>query len=269
MMGAMPSPGPAAPPVDFVGAFAAVSAEFVTAARTTDMAVPVKSCPGWTSYDLVCHLGNVHAWAATIVETGRAAPELEDHPGSRRARTVAEWYLAKAEDLLAVLRAADPDSPCWTFSAGHHTAAFWPRRQTHETLVHLVDLHRCSGRTTHLPPAVAADGIAEVLEVFLPRMHARGFPARLEGPVLLEATDTGDSWLVTPATDGGPPVVGDPAELPGPFPVPRQRNGRDTDVVAGPAAALMLLLWKRLPGDNPAITVHGDPGAFLASPLTP
>lgn len=264
------SPRPTAPSVDFVSAFATASAEFVSAARASDMAVPVKACPGWTSYDLICHLGNVHAWAATIVETGRAATQLDDHPGSHRAKAVAQWYLAKAEDLLAVLRAADPDSPCWTFSAHHHTAAFWPRRQTHETLVHLVDLHRCSGGTTHLPPALAADGVAEVLEVFLPRMHARGHPAHLDGPVLLEATDTGDSWLLTPATDGGPPVVSDPAEAPGPFPVPRQRTGqRESGVVSGSAAALMLLLWKRLPADNPALTVQGDPGAFLASRLTP
>lgn len=264
----MSSPRPAAPPVDFVSAYATASAEFADGIAGCDMSAPVMACPGWSSYDLVCHLGNVHSWAATIVETGRAADELDDRPPSRRNRSVVGWYLAKAEDLLAVLRAAAPDRPCWTFSALHHTAGFWPRRQTHETLVHLVDLHRCSGSTTDLPPRLAADGVAEVLEVFLPRMHARGFPAQLGAPVLLEATDTGHAWLVTPATDGGPPVVSRPGEVPGPFPVPRQRTGQ-RDAVSGTAADLMLLLWKRLPADHPGIVLTGDPTTFLGSRLTP
>jgi uncharacterized protein (TIGR03083 family) len=175
---------------------------------------------------------------------------------------VADWYVGKAGDLLAVLRDADPDDDCWTFSTRHHTKAFWPRRQAHEALVHLVDLHQSQGRTTDVPASLAADGVAEVLEVFLPRMHARGYPADLAAPVLLNAADTGDTWLVSPSGDGPPSFrhVGDTDLV---------ESG--VDLVTGSAADLDLLLWKRISTDAVGVTLDGDRGRllrFLGSPLT-
>ncbi len=253
--------------VDFVSAYATAAAELVEAIPSCDMAARVPACPGWSTYDLLVHVGNVHAWAATIVETGREAPEQDDRPGSRRAKSVARWYSGKAEDLFQVLRAAQPGDPCWTFSAGHSTKAFWPRRQTHETLVHLADLRQAAGRTADIPAPLAADGVAEVLEVFLPRMHARGRPARLDAQVLLHAHDTGDAWLLTPFRGEGPPLVRRIGLSGGP-----DSHVQDLDRVSAPAADLMLLLWKRLPVDHPGLTLDGDRDhilAFLTSPLTP
>lgn len=259
------------PAVDHVGAFAAVAVEVVTALRSGDPGAPVPACPGWTSYDVAVHLGNVHAWAATILETGERAPSQNDEPPSRRPREVADWYLGKAGDLLTVLRAARPDEDCWTFSAADRTQRFWLRRQCHEALVHLVDLVQAGGGRKDLAqvlpvetgPALAADGVAEVLEVFLPRMHARGSAADLTAPVLLAATDTGHTWLLTPRAGAAPDVRtvgGDDLVGPG------------TDLVTGSAFDLMLLLWKRLPVETPTVTLHGDTDRlrrFLASPLTP
>lgn len=248
-------------PMDPVAAFAVLAAEVVDTIPWCDLGSRVPACPGWTSYDVVVHLGNVHGRTATTLETGERPPEQHDEPASRRSRAVASWYAAKAEDLLAVLRTVDP-------------AGYWPRRQTHETLVHLVDLQQAAGRTARLPKRLgddaeswAADGVAEVLEVFVPRMHARGRPAILAAPLLLSASDTGDTWLVRPP---------DALEPDGP-PVSRRVDGEDLvdggiDLVAGPALDLMLLLWKRLPVDAPTVTLDGDLArlrAFLASPLTP
>ena len=249
--------------VDFVSAFATTADEIAETIPSLDMQAAVPACPRWSTYDLVRHLGNVHAWAATIVETGRRASEQNDEPTSRRPRAVARWYAGKAEDLLQVLGAADADQECWTFSQAHRTQAFWPRRQAHEALVHLADLRQTHGRTPALPAELAADGVAEVLEVFLPRMHRRGRGASLEAPLLLHAADTGDTWLLTPAVDGAP--------------TSQQVDGADlvdtaTDLVTGPAADLMLLLWKRLPEEHASLTLDGDRTrilGFLASPLTP
>lgn len=261
----------AAPAVDHVAAFASVAVEVVATLRSGDPAAPVPGCPGWTSYDVAVHLGNVHAWAATILETGQRAAAQNDEPPSRRPREVAEWYLGKAGDLLAVLRAARPDEPCWTFSAADRTQRFWLRRQCHEAVVHLVDLLQAGGGTPDLGhvlpvevgPALAADGVAEVLEVFLPRMHDRGRPADLQAPVLLAAADTGHTWLLVPRAGAAPEV--------------RRVGGdelveRGTDLVTAPAADLMLLLWKRLPVDAASVTLDGDGDRlrrFLGSPLTP
>lgn len=258
----------AASAVDFVSAFAAAAAEVVATIPACDMGSSVPACPRWSTYDLVLHLGNVHAWAATIVETGRSTPEQNDHPRSQRPKTVARWYAGKAEDLLQVLRAAQPQDECWTFSEAHRTEAFWPRRQTHETLVHLVDLEQTLGRTSDLPALLAADGVDEVLDVFLPRMHAQGRPARLSAPLRLHATDTGDAWLLTPSGSGdGPPLV---HRLDSP-----DRVGvadEPVDAVRAAAADLMLLLWKRRSPDHRSITLDGDRARllhFLRSPLTP
>jgi uncharacterized protein (TIGR03083 family) len=218
----------------------------------------VASCPGWSTYDLVVHLGNVHGWAATIVETGARAAEQDDAPRSRRPRTAAEWYAAKAEDLCQVLRLVPPDRPCWNFVDGAGLVSFWPRRQLHETTIHRVDLELACGRDPSLAPDVATDGVSEVLGVLVRRMHARGHTARLAEPLALRATDTGSTWVVVPRT--GPPLMEQ---------TPATPDVRDR--VEAPADVLYRLLWHR-PVDRSAVRVSGDESrveAFLASRLAP
>lgn len=259
--------------VDHLSACADAARAVVAAIRSCPMGARVPACPDWTAYDVVVHLGNVHGWAATIVETGERAPAQDDAPSSRRSSVVARWYAAKAEDLLQVLRAACPDEACWTFSSGHRTRGFWSRRQAHETLVHLADLQQAAGRGPRVPaaltPAVAADGVAEALEVFVPRMHARGRRAVLSAPVLLAPNDTGDVWWVEPPPEGvdAPPTVHRSRRT-----AAEPEPPSSVDTVSAPAADLMLLLWKRLPVDHPTVSLEGDQErlrAFLASPLTP
>ena len=243
------------------------------------------------------HVGNIHAWAATIVETGRPAAEQNDEPAHAKPRTVSAWYAGKAEDLYQVLRQADPDAPCWNFAFGSGTVAFWPRRQLHETTIHHIDLEATRGRTPAVDPAVARDGVDEVLRVFLHRMHTRGRPAALDRPLALTASDTGDSWVVAPAPrDVSTPMlpaqsVGTRAEsVPTPSPVVTRGPVVPADVtdrVEAPAEVLYRLLWKRLAiqdavdaedaeetedADGAGAQLSGDDArvrAFLASPLVP
>jgi uncharacterized protein (TIGR03083 family) len=250
-MGAMSVAAGVARGIDFVAEFAAAAERFAVAVGEADLHAPVAACLGWSTYDLVRHLGNVHAWAATIVETGQEAVEQDDAPPSRRRRAVAEWYAAKAEDLYQVLWSADPHAPCWNFAFGVGEAGFWPRRQLHETLMHSVDLG-----LTDLPADLAADGVDETLTVFLKRMHDRGHPAALTAPLALVASDVGRAWTLTPrqvrseshgpdTEYGGPPLV-------------VQRLYPQADRVEAPAAVLDRLLWKRVPVDHPGVRVTGD-----------
>ena len=267
--------------VDFVEEYAAAAERLAVSVAWSDLRAPVVSCPGWTTYDLVVHVGNVHAWAATIVETGRVAAEQNDEPAHARARTASQWYAGKAEDLYEVLKAADPSAPCWNFAFGTGRTDFWPRRQLHETTIHQVDLDLTLGRTTEISPAVARDGVDEVLRVLLHRMHTRGHPAALDGPVALTATDTGDTWVVAPQPrSSSTPMV--PAQAVGtasesvPTPVPgvehRTSPGATVDRVEASADVLYRLLWKRLALDEADVRVLGDDRrvrAFLASRLVP
>ena len=267
--------------LDFVERFAAAAEQFAAAVGSADLRAPVAACPGWSSYDLVRHLGNVHAWAATIVETGRPAAHQDDEPRSRRSRVVSEWYVGKAGDLFEVLRSCDPASECWTL-AGPGSARFWRRRQLHETTMHHLDLDlaRAAGGGIDIDPQVAVDGVAEVLDVLQLRMHERGHPTRLSAPLCLVATDTGDAWTLTPAP-AGPRTLplqprGSPSETapppPGPPPVVVGRRHPSADRIEAPAAVLYQLLWKRADPNHADVTVVGDPdrvAAFLASRLVP
>lgn len=248
-----PPPAPA-----FVEEFRAAADSFAVAVTASDLGVRIASCPGWTAYDLVVHLGNVHGWAATIVETGERAAEQDDEPPSPRAKAVGAWYGAKAEDLYQVLRQAPSDRPCWNFVAGRGLAEFWPRRQLHEATMHRVDLDLACGRTPLLASEVAADGVGEVLGVLMHRMYARGHSTQLVEPLALRATDTGDTWVMVP--QAGPPLL-----------ERADGAGEVRDRVEAPAEVLYRMLWRR-PVDSGLVQVSGDQAhvqAFLSSRLAP
>lgn len=264
--------------LDHVDEYAAAASWFGETLVEAPARATVPACPGWRVLDLALHLGNVHAWAASIVETGRPCPEPTDRP--RRRRDLAQWYLGKAEDLFRALQAVPPERPCWNFAYGDGVAAFWSRRQLHETLIHGVDLAQAIGIESRLPAALAADGVDEALRVFGKRMHDRGHVAALTAPLVLVASDVGRAWRLTRAPDQqGPPIVRDLAV--------REIDPAE-DRLEAPAAELDLLLWKRTRCDDLApgvpaqgvtvqgiavqrASVQGDAvriQAFLASRLT-
>ncbi|MGZ8737903.1 MAG: maleylpyruvate isomerase family mycothiol-dependent enzyme [Nocardioides sp.] len=267
--------------LDFVEQYVVAAERFAVAVASTDMHARVPACQDWTAHDLVCHLGNVHAWAATIVETGRRAVEQNDEPRSRKPKVVSEWYAGKAEDLYEVLRTVDPAKPCWNFAFDTGGAAFWQRRQLHETTIHTVDLFDAAGRELDIDTDVAVDGIDEVLNVFLHRMHHRGYPAELTAPLCVVATDADRAWTVTPRAVVTDPSAGVPAQprgssteaapalIEGPPRVVDRRHPQ-ADQVAAPADVLYRVLWTRRHADDLALT--GDTArieAFLASRLVP
>jgi uncharacterized protein (TIGR03083 family) len=246
----------------FVEDFAAAVERFAVAVGWADLRTPVAACPGWSVYDLVVHLGNIHAWAATIVETGESTAEHDDEPRSSKPRSVSEWYFAKAEDLYQVLRQTPPERPCWNFAFGAGVAEFWQRRQLHETTVHQVDLDLAAGRTVEVSAAIAADGIDELLSVMLARVSHKGYPSALAAPLELAASDTGDRWLLVPDA--------------GPEPAPPQVSRRVAsaseaeDRVVAPADVLYRALWHRRV-DPAALRISGEESrvrAFLHSRLT-
>ena len=261
--------------LDFVVEFASAAEWFADHVAHASTRAAVPTCPDWTVLDLVVHLGNVHSWAATVVETGRAAYGLDDRPPSQRPRRVAEWYLGRAEDLYSVLRDIPGDKPCWNFAFGAGRVEFWQRRQTHETVMHGIDLAMATGVEERLSVPLAADGIDEALTVFLHRMHSRGYAADLAEPIAIRATDAKRSWVVEPVLRGDFPTQASPVEgrsadrpLP-PRVLVEDRPGIDT--VEAPAGLLLKVLWKRASPDDSGLRMSGDRGRisrFLESRLT-
>ncbi|GAA4550191.1 maleylpyruvate isomerase family mycothiol-dependent enzyme [Amycolatopsis samaneae] len=243
------------PPAEYLASLRVLTEDFARVLRTADHTAPVPCCEPWTLTDLGTHLGHVHRWVAKVVEAGE--PQPQDF-ATAAAGDLADWYAESAETLLSALTAARPEDPCWHFGGTPKDMAFWFRRQVQETAVHLVDAHRAAG-TAHTPdPAIAADGVDEVLTALLPRITRWTDPPSLSAPLLLRATDTGDSWTVHPGTDGASPALGPETE--------------PAATVEATSADLLFLLWKRraLAEVAPRITgAESVATGFLTAKLTP
>jgi uncharacterized protein (TIGR03083 family) len=229
-------------------ALAAVLAEHPTA--------PVVTCPGWDVAELAGHTGQAHRWAlANItagdpehpVRTSRAEPPAD--VAERRA-----WLLEGAEDLARTV-AADPDAEVWTLG-GPGRAAFWARRQAHETAMHRYDGETARAAAGGPPPApidaeLAVDGIDEAFRL-IGFMLGRGRDAP-GGTCHLHRTDGPGEWMLR-AADGRLEVT--------------HEHGKGDAAVRGGASDLLLYLWGRRSVDD--LETFGDRDVAAAwGSLTP
>lgn len=225
-----------------------------------DPTAAVPACGDWTVRDLVEHLAQIHHWAAAQAR-GQATPPLGEGPFE-----LAPHYAARAAELRETFRLLAPDAPARVLShpepLGPGPVSFWHRRQAHETLVHLHDLHAATGGHARedlvgdIPPEVWADAVDEVVTVFQPRQVGLGRMRPLHVHVLLQADDTAGigTWLLgSPTSDRAREIVPDVT-------------------VTGSSRALALLLWRRLTPEQAGLTVRGareDLDAVLAEPIVP
>ena len=223
------------------------AAEFADVLAEGDLAARVPACPEWTTTRLAHHLGSIHRWARHAVAEGSPGPDEDETGPSDRSELVA-WFSEGSAALTAALRAAGPDAPCWTFGPKPRTAAFWFRRQAHETAMHTWDAKASQGAAGELGAELALDGIDEVATMFLPRQLRLGRLPALPAALAVEPDGAGRGW-----------VLGEPGQEP-------------AAALHGEAEALLLLIWGRATLDHPAISVEGDPdvaAAVLAAPITP
>jgi uncharacterized protein (TIGR03083 family) len=219
-------------------------------AATADLTTTVPTCPDWTLRQLITHVGRAHRWAAAIVATQAAEPiGFRDVPDGRLPDDPAErptWIRAGAALLAETVTAGS--GPVWTHF-GPGPASYWARRMAHETAVHRADGEIAVGTRPVIDPVVATDGIAEWLG-FLPdgpTDDQASHPALVpEGKVVhFHATDAGadGEWLIRGVPGGVTVAAG---------------HGKGDLALRGPASAILLVLLRRLPPDDPAVEVIGD-----------
>jgi uncharacterized protein (TIGR03083 family) len=224
--------------------------------RTSDPDRPVPTCPDWTLRQLATHIGRVHRWAAHIVATRSADyvpfSSIADARYPQPPKERAAWLRAGADRVIEAITDAG-DASVWAFGR-LAPAGFWARRQSHETMVHRVDAELAVGQDSVLDADLAADAIDEWLALATGSWRSAEGPGPLPPGASLQLQVTGagkaPGWLIT-GSGAGPGV---------------QRSDQfadsrvpDADVsLSGPAGPLLLVLVRRLPADNPGVTVTGN-----------
>jgi uncharacterized protein (TIGR03083 family) len=219
-----------------------------------DQSLPIPTCPEWTLRQLATHVGRAHRWAAEITRTRSDTPipfrQVPDGklPDDRAGQCA--WLRAGAARIVSAVREADSDL-VWSFT-GPTPAGFWLRRMAHETLVHRADAQLAAGAEPE--PVIEADVAADAIDEWLmlltsglgdvvERLQALPAGAGLH----IHATDDGlggrGEWMIR--HDAGGLAV-----EPG--------HGKGDAALTGPAVSLLLVLMRRRPASDPAVTLHGD-----------
>jgi len=155
----------------------------------------VPGCPDWTVADLVEHLTSLLKWVRETVPRGvTTRPDPRVVPSPRPAWPQAlEALRRELTGTIETLDSLDPEFPAWTWPAQAKKAGFWHRRMAHEVSVHRWDAEAAAGRPTAIETKLAADGVNEILDTWLPA-------GRRYEPTELQAWSTW--WPRTPATNG-------------------------------------------------------------------
>lgn len=234
----------------WIGALRAEALAFRDAVAEAAPDTPVPSCPGWTVTDLVHHLGVGYAWVRGHVTRG-LTDRPEDPPatdGLPRGAEAVAWWQDEFDRLVSLLDGLDPELPAWNWAPQAKRASFWHRRLAHETAVHRWDAQMTVAVAEPVETKLAADGVSEVLDTWLPAGRRRREPAPY-GVVRLVAVDAAQEWFVRLRGDGV--ALLDTATI------------LDTDdhyaraFVSGTASDLLLALWGRVGFD--IFEVAGDP----------
>jgi hypothetical protein len=221
--------------------------------RRHDLTTPVPTCGDWDLADLLWHLAEVHdLWHHVIVHRP-AGPDDYEQPDRPPVTELADLLDDRCAALTVVLAAADPAERAWSW-ADEQTVGFTLRRQSHEALIHHLDgLLAVGARVPDVAPALAADGVDELIDVMLTGVPDWADYERTAGTVLLRATDTADEWaLAYGRMTGTSPHTGTTYDLVAMEVLPEVTDP-DTEI-AGAAFELDRWLW----GRGGAVTVRGN-----------
>ncbi|MEV0494084.1 maleylpyruvate isomerase family mycothiol-dependent enzyme [Streptomyces atratus] len=233
----------------------------VASAPSLDVQVP--TCPEWTLFDLIQHLGGGDRFWAAIVGAGPAdAPPAEATAARaavaapREREALPAWLAESTQLLLSALGEAGPDRGCWTWwgtSQSPQNSGGVARHRVQETAVHVYDAQITLGAPQPLLAEAALDGVEEFLSTCCATPSA--WPHK---PTAFDFHATeGHSWRLTVDGDGARST-----RLPalGTTPATAAEEGPDTAgaSVRGTASELVLFMYDRIPADF--LQIDGDAG---------
>ncbi|MEV0326338.1 maleylpyruvate isomerase N-terminal domain-containing protein [Micromonospora echinospora] len=182
----------------WIGALRTEGPAFAAAVAEAPSETPVLSRPGWTVTDLVLDLAGAYRFAHERVAAGQAvAPAVPrpERPEVPAGSTPAQVWQESYNRLLALFDGLDPEVPAWNWAPQPKRAGFWLRRTAHETAIHRWEAQLAIAAGEPIEAKLAADGVSEVLDTFLPAGR-RPTPGQWRGVVQLVATDAGQEWFL-------------------------------------------------------------------------
>jgi uncharacterized protein (TIGR03083 family) len=231
--------------MDFAAALIEQNGAFADALRGADLATPVPTCPGWTLKQLMRHVGRGDRWAAQIVGDRLTEPldprEVRNGKPPDDADGALDWLRGGAHELVEAVQNTGDETSVWTF-LGPRPAPWWVRRRLHEVTVHRADAELALGRDFRLSADLAADGLTEWLERIVVQAGSGQTPLGADQSLHLHASDGGE-WTLR--SDGATLQM-------------TPQHEKSTAAVRGDAASLLLAMTRRIPADDPRITVFGD-----------
>ena len=214
---------------------------FYATAEAADPTLAVPSCPDWDIADLIRHLGEIHWFWATVIETRASDPAQVERPKPPppEHRELIAWGRSQADRMIQILEATGDDVPVWTWALAEsdHSVGFIRRHQVQEAAVHRWDI-QTAARLLPAPIAkdVAADSIDEFLAITVPWCIRVDKP--LSGTVHIHCTDTRGEWFVR--GDGRVERI----------------HARGALAIRGAASDILLALYKRVPVEK--LEIIGD-----------
>ncbi|MFI1192946.1 maleylpyruvate isomerase family mycothiol-dependent enzyme [Micromonospora sp. NPDC020750] len=180
----------------WIGALRAEGPAFAAAVAEAPPETPVLSCPGWTITDLTLHLGEVYRRVQIYVTANSTTrPEGVEAGGPPPELTPLQFFQQGYDRLMTTFDGLDPEAPAWNWAPQPKKAGFWPRRVAHETSVHRWDAQLAIAAGEPIEAKLAADGVSEVLDTWLPA-GKRTATGRWHGVVHLSAPDAGQDWYL-------------------------------------------------------------------------
>lgn len=223
---------------ELLSAIAQHGADIARAARVS-LDSPVRACGSWRVADLLWHVGEVHRFWTSMARAGTSVQPAHHRDERPEEMDMIAWYESGLRQLVDALSSMPPQQPCWTW-AGPQNIEWLIRRMAHETTIHAWDALWAAGLQPFISPELASDGIDEFLFVMTPLVR-EGQPI-VGGSVHVHCTDVEGEWLLVP---------GDGLNL-----VVTREHAKGSVALRGPAADILLVLWRRLPLE--AIEVIGD-----------
>ncbi len=201
-----------------------------TAGAAPEAAVP--SCPGWDNRTLAQHIGRIWFY---VSRQARTTEPLESNGAPAEGEDPLAWAADGLSALLLTLAEIDPHAECWNWARNEpNTAAFWFRRMAQETAVHRWDAESARGEPEPIPSWLAADGIEEVMTMWLPKRRGQS-KEDIVGTAHLHAADPSEGqpseWFLELGPQGKVTC--------------RHAHEKGDAVLRGTSSDILLRLWKR------------------------